>query len=62
MCSRLPCGTSLRGEALGIVKAQCPSVGGLSGQGSGNGWVSVQGDRGWDKGVFRVEMRKGGKI
>jgi hypothetical protein len=39
LCSRgWPCGTSVRGEALGLVKAWCPSVG--EGQ---DGWVGVGG-------------------
>jgi hypothetical protein len=51
----------MRGDALGLVKALCPSVeecldwevgvGGLVGRGRGNGMVG-----------FRGEMRKGVKI
>jgi hypothetical protein len=35
---------------------------GMPEQGSGSGWVSEQGEREWDRGVFRGEMRKGDKI
>jgi hypothetical protein len=45
----------MRREALGLVKACCPS-------GSGGRWVSEQGKGGWDRGIFRREMRKGYKI
>jgi hypothetical protein len=44
MCSRQsPGGTSMRGKALGLVKAQCPQCCGEPGQGSRSGWVSEQG-------------------
>jgi hypothetical protein len=31
-------------------------------QGSGSGWVSEQGEEGWDRRFFGGEMRKGDKI
>jgi hypothetical protein len=34
----------------------------MPGQGSRSGWVSDQGEGGWDRQVFRGEMRKGDKI
>jgi hypothetical protein len=39
-----------------------PQCRGIPGQGTRSGWVSEKGERGWDKGVFREEMRKGDKI
>ena len=56
ICSRgWPCGTSMRGETLCPMKAQC--LRGMQGQGSRSRWVSEQ--RGWDgMGVFRGEKKK----
>jgi hypothetical protein len=55
----------MRGKALGLVKAWCPSVGECQvremGVGNGSGWVS--GQAGDEMGVgFRGEMRKWNKI
>jgi hypothetical protein len=36
-------------EALGPVKARCPSYKGMPGQGSGSGWVREQREGGWHK-------------
>ena len=44
------------GDAFGPVKAGCPSVG------SRSGWVGKQGEEGWDREVFRGEMRRGDNI
>jgi hypothetical protein len=49
ICSRgWTCGTSVRGEALGLMKALCHSVG--------------EWEEGWDRGVSGGEMKKGDKI
>jgi hypothetical protein len=58
----MACGTSMRGEALGPVKAQCPQCRGKPGPESGSGWVDEHGEWGGDRGVLGVEMRKGDKI
>jgi hypothetical protein len=49
------------GEALGPMKAVCPSVGEMSRPGSRSGWVGEQGEGGGDRGrVFFIrEIRKG---
>ena len=39
-----------------------PQCRGMPGQGSRSGWVSEQGEEGWEMGLFRREMRKGDKI
>jgi hypothetical protein len=62
MCSRgWPCGTSMRGDALGPVKALCPSLGECQDRKIGEGGLVIRG-RGGGRMVFRGEMRKGGKI
>jgi hypothetical protein len=38
------------------------NTGGMAGQGSRSGWVSEQGGGGWDREVFRGEMKKGDNI
>jgi hypothetical protein len=61
ICSRgRPCGTSRGGEALGLVKARCLSVGECQDREGGKGGLVSR--RGWDRGVFGEEMRKGDKI
>jgi hypothetical protein len=51
----------MRGEALGLVKALCPSVGECQDRKAGVGeLMRLRG--GWDRRVFRGEMRKGDKI
>jgi hypothetical protein len=35
---------------------------GMSGPGIGNGWVSEQGEGGWDRVFFGGEMKKGNQI
>ena len=50
----------MNGEALGLVKARCPSVGNAR-TGSRSGWVSEQGVGG-DRVVFGGEARKGDNI
>ena len=45
-------------EALGLVKAQCPSVGECQDREAGVGWLVNKG-RGNRMGGFRGEMRKG---
>ena len=47
------------GEALGPVKALCPSVGECQGQEAGVGGL---GSRGKGKGIFGRETRKGDNI
>jgi hypothetical protein len=50
ICSRgWPSRSSMGGEALGPVKAQCPSNREMSGPGSRSGWVGEHGERGGDK-------------
>jgi hypothetical protein len=49
----------MRGEAFGLVKAQCPSVGESQDRGAG---VGEQGEQGCFRGVFREEIGKGDKI
>ena len=44
-----PSQTSMGGEVLGPVNAQCPSVGEMSGRGSGSMWFGEQGEGGWDR-------------
>jgi hypothetical protein len=63
ICSRgWPCGTSMRGDALGLVKAEYPSVGECQDREEGLGGL-VSNERGNDMGGgFRGEMRKGNKI
>jgi hypothetical protein len=51
----------MRGEALGLVKAQCPGVGECQDREAGVGGL-VSRERRWDRGIFRREMRKGDKI
>jgi hypothetical protein len=34
----------------------------MPGQGSRSQWVSEQGERGWNRGIFRGKIRKGDKI
>jgi hypothetical protein len=42
----------MRGEALGLVKAPCPSVLECHDrEAGGSGWVGEQGERGWDGGL-----------
>jgi hypothetical protein len=50
----------MRGETLGPEKG--PSVGECQDREVGVRWVSEQVEVGWDKGIFRREMRKGDKI
>jgi hypothetical protein len=51
----------MRGEALGLVKAQCTQCRGMPGQESKSGWVGEQGK--WDgMGGLGGEMRKRDKI
>jgi hypothetical protein len=50
------------GEALGPVKALCPSIGECLGQEAGVGGVGEQGEQGERIGVFRGETRKGDSI
>ena len=53
ICSRgWPCRSSMEGEALGPVKALCPSVGECLGQETGSGWVGEQSEGGEDE-VFK---------
>jgi hypothetical protein len=52
----------MRGEALGLVKAQCPSVGESQDRGVGGPMSREQVEGGRNRGVFRGEMRKGDKI
>jgi hypothetical protein len=62
ICGRgWPSQTSMGGEALGPMKAVCPSVGEMSRPGSRSGWVGEQGEGGGDRGrVFFIrEIRKG---
>jgi hypothetical protein len=40
-------------------ETQCRAI---PSHGTGNGWVREQGEEGWDRGVFRGEMREGDKI
>jgi hypothetical protein len=56
-----PCGTSIRGEAPGLVKAQCPRIGEYQDREEGVGGLLSRG-RVDGVGVFRWEMRKGDKI
>jgi hypothetical protein len=52
-----PCLSSVRGEALGLVKAACmPQC-----REAGVGWVSEQEEGEWDREFFGGEMRKGDK-
>jgi hypothetical protein len=51
----------MRGEALGLMKARCPSVGECQDREAGVGWLVNKG-RGNRMGGFRGEMRKGDKI
>jgi hypothetical protein len=62
VCSRgWPCRSSEGGEALGPVKALCPSVGGFQGQEVGvDGLVSRE--RGREEEVFGEETREGDNI
>jgi hypothetical protein len=46
------------GEALGPVKALCPSVGNAR-TSNGSGWVGEQGKGGGDRGFSEVELEKG---
>jgi hypothetical protein len=63
ICSRgRPCGTSVRGEALGLVKACCPSVGECQDREVGVGRLVRRGREDGMGGCFRGEMRKGDKI
>jgi hypothetical protein len=49
----------MRGEALGPVKARCPSVGECqSREAVVGGWMSRGVGWGWRQGVFREEMKK----
>jgi hypothetical protein len=57
----MACGTSMRGEALGLVKARCPSIGECQDREAGVDELVSRG-RGWYGGLFRGEMRKGDKI
>jgi hypothetical protein len=52
ICSRgWPCGTSMGGEALGPMKAQCPSVGECQDREVGSGWIGGgRGIRGFQRG------------
>jgi hypothetical protein len=51
------------GEALGPVKALCPSVVECQSQGSRSGWVGEQGEeRAKGEGFFQGEIRKGNNI
>ena len=64
ICSRgWPCGTSMRGETLGLVEAQCLSIREYQDREAGVGGLVSRGRRdvmggGW----FREEMRKGDNI
>jgi hypothetical protein len=59
ICSRKwPRLSSIGGKALGPVKAPCPSVRGMPGQGSRSKWVCEQGGRG-GIGVSGGDTRKG---
>ena len=40
----------MRGKALGSDKGSMPQYRGMPGQESGSGWVSEQGEGGWDRG------------
>jgi hypothetical protein len=63
ICSRgWPCGTSMRGEALGHVKAPYTSAGKFQDRKMRVGWVSEQENGGTEEEVFRVEIRKGDKM
>jgi hypothetical protein len=57
-----PCGTSMRGEALGLVKVQCSSVGECQDREAGVGRLVSRGWRGGMGGGFGGKMRKGDKI
>jgi hypothetical protein len=46
------------GEALGPVKAICPSVWGMSGPGRRSGWVSEQGEGKGDRGISEGKSGK----
>jgi hypothetical protein len=59
----------MKGETVGLEKAQCPSVEecqekcrGMPGKGGRSGWVSEQGESKGDRSVFIGEMRKGDNI
>jgi hypothetical protein len=48
-----PWGTSMRGEAYGLVKkVLTPKCKGITGQGSRNGWVSKEGEEVWHRGLL----------
>ena len=52
ICSReWPCGTSMRGDALGLVKSQCPSLGECQNRKAGvSGFMSIGGAMRWGVG------------
>jgi hypothetical protein len=64
ICSKgWPSWSSMGGEALGPVKALCPSIGECLGQEAGVvGLMSRERGEGMRKGVFRGETRKGDNI
>jgi hypothetical protein len=45
------------GEALGLAKILCPSIGECQGQEVGNGWVGGQGEEGY-RGFSERKLRK----
>jgi hypothetical protein len=50
------------GEALGPVKALCPSLGRIPGPGSRSGWVGEQGEGAKDRRFSEEKPRKGIKF
>ena len=48
----------MEGEALGPVKALCPSRG-MTRPGSRSGWVDEQGEKGGDRGFGRGNQERG---
>jgi hypothetical protein len=57
-----PCQSSMGGEALGRMKAVCPSAGECQGQEVGVGGLGSRGEGGWDRWVLGGETRKGDNI
>ena len=49
----------MRGEALGPVKAQCPTIGECQGQEAGVAWVWEQGEGLEDSGFYEGILGKG---